>query len=215
MTNPATPPKGGMPKWLIILLVLVLVIMLGCCGGITTCFFLARRAARAAGDPATWQGIQKHMEEAQRNAMNQAAAAQAAANATTPPTNGTTPTNEGATPSQAATPAQDTPPPGVKLPANFPSDVPIQSGLSVTMPSWDNMTNTGGLLLSGNIKSDDVVTYYTTNLPQNGWTQTANNSIATTTLLQYTKNTRKVVVQVTPANNGASTTVMIAVTKKE
>jgi hypothetical protein len=42
------PPRGGMPKWLIVLLVIFLVICVGCCGGFVMCSYLLKKVGDAA-----------------------------------------------------------------------------------------------------------------------------------------------------------------------
>src|SRR5689334_8100684 len=63
MTTPntpdySTPPRGGMPKWLIIVLVVLLFVVLGCCGMFSMCFWVGRRVAA----PAIQQAAQRQME---------------------------------------------------------------------------------------------------------------------------------------------------------
>jgi hypothetical protein len=203
-----------MPKWLIILLVVFLVMILGCCGGVTTCFFLARKAAKTgvARLQEAAQEAQREAEAARANAERNGAAAPAPAGGDT----AAPPANNGAAAAEPAAgfPAPRNAPATYKLPTHFPTDIPIQPGLQITTPTWNNMTGTGAVILSGNVKSDDVVSYYTTNLASNGWTQAANTSIANMTQLQYTKDTRTVVLQITPGDNAADTNVMMVIDKK-
>ena len=65
MTVPVTPPKSGMPKWLIILLVVLLIVALGCCGGFAACTWMCQRAANNAGGALNAMGEQmkKQAEE--------------------------------------------------------------------------------------------------------------------------------------------------------
>ncbi len=210
MTN-ATPPTsgGGMPKWLIILLVILLVMILGCCGGVTTCFFLARRAARSA-IPALQQA-QQRVIDAEQKALQE----QAARNGTAPVMDGTPATPmatpaapvDGGTGGTNATPSAA--PSGVvsmsKLPKNFPTDVPVVSGLTPSMSSSDNVANKGMVMLSGKVKTDDVVTSYTQGLEKAGYTQASNTNTNDITQLVYTKDALQVFVQVTPGDSGAAT----------
>ncbi len=220
MTTQGTPigtpgsGGGGMPKWLIVLLVVLVVVLIGCCGGVSTCFFLARWAAQNMG-PALQQmqdEMIKQAKAAQTRAQGQnpgvavPPAADNAGNAGTPGAPGAAGVPNAPAPA-AVGPTQ-------KLPSNFPTDVPVQEGLTSTFSIGDNTKGSGSVMLSGNVKPDDAVAYYTKTLEKNGWTQTGNTTMNELTQLQYTKDTRKLVVQVSGGTGGAATNVMLIYEKQ-
>jgi hypothetical protein len=65
-----TPPKGGMPKWLIIVLAILVVFILVCCGGFAACRWACVRGAQSLSDQvrAATQQARQAAEAQQRQA---------------------------------------------------------------------------------------------------------------------------------------------------
>src|ERR1051325_11559564 len=99
------------------------------------------------------------------------------------------------------------------MPANFPSDVPVYKGLVPITSTADKIRGTGSVILSGKFDRADVASFYEKELEKAGWKQEANNDVGEITQQQYSKDDRKLIVQINPGDGSAST-VMILYEKK-
>jgi len=209
MTTPAPAPKSGMPKWLIIVLVLLLVVMFVCCGGLVTCGILARRAARAGGsafkeafDAATQRAEVEAQAAAQRAAddAKQRIAEQGAPGVTTPESN-----SPAASPSRTITENLGT----AKMPANFPTDIPVMAGLTSNFSTADKVKGSGAAIFSGKIKHDDATAYYEKQMTSQGWKMETNTDVGDGTYMAFTKDTRRANVSITTDTD--KTTSMVSI----
>ena len=101
-----------------------------------------------------------------------------------------------------------------KLPDNFPSDVPIFSGMSPTMSYSDKAREAGMAMFTASGKvGADVIQYYQKELPGQGWKEDNVVNIGATTTLIYSKEGRTVTVMAT-ANDDNTTMVQITYGKK-
>lgn len=164
MTNPATPPKGGMPKWLIILLVVLLVIILGCCGGIVTCNILLRKAVNTAA-PA----LQSAMESATRAATQKI-------------------TDE----MRAQGMEVDTTGAGLTVPAEMPSDVPIYEGFKIQVKIVPPGKKEGAINLMGKAPTATLREYYEKQMASRGWKQESATTTGDTFVQTYSKDKQTV-----------------------
>ena len=132
MTNAATPgtpppaPKSGMPTWLIVLLVIALVILLAC-GGVGTCTYIA---CHTAASKLSEMGkelraeAEKQRAEAEKRMEEERKREEAAGGETlTPPAPGAS--------GRTGTPTEE-PVKAVRMPANFPTDLPRYAGMVPT-----------------------------------------------------------------------------------
>lgn len=101
----------------------------------------------------------------------------------------------------------------MKLPTNFPADVPVYKGMTSTFSASDNMKGSGWVVLEGKVPAQTVADYYAKQLKDSGWTETMNKQVAEATILKYTKDTREVTVQVGPGDKGM-TLLQLAYEKK-
>jgi hypothetical protein len=95
---------------------------------------------------------------------------------------------------------------GAKLPANFPSDVMIYPGATIRTAIQTGDSTNVILFISG--ESTKVIDTYRSELVKNGWTLVSQTtSLNKINLLHFEKDSRKLMVQVTPSQaNGAATT---------
>ncbi len=222
MTNPAPSAPGGIPKWLLVLVAVLLVIVLGCCGVFTVCSFLVRRGAQTAGsalDVAIKQAqaeAERQAEAARQRAMEQAtqgvlpAPAPGEGDNTGPETGGNAPRPAAPTVTPGGGASTGTPaggsaaptPRAVRLPTNFPKDVPLQPGLTPTFQAADNTAGSGAVTFEGKVDRQTLLDYYAKQMKDNGWTEAHSVEMGEITQVQYTKDAREVVVQVSPGDNG-------------
>jgi hypothetical protein len=201
-----------MPKWLIILLVVFLIVILGCCGGVGTCIYLGKKAVQAAKDNAGTieQQIQDRAQQAERDA-----AARAANGGGGIPTgggvtgggaggstggsgggSGTSGGGGGVLPSMGS------------LPTNFPKDVPVMAGMAPAgVAVADNANGSGVATFTTSQKRQDVAAYYTTAMKDQGWSVDQNMDIGQGTMMVFSKDTRKAVVQAVTTDNQTMVTV--------
>ena len=100
-----------------------------------------------------------------------------------------------------------------KLPDNFPSDVPVYSGLRPTVSVADRAHDAGSVgFISSSASSSDVVSFYHDKMKSGGWTEDTNLSVGSTTTLAYSQGASKVTVSVTAS--GGQTMVQIVYMKK-
>jgi hypothetical protein len=101
---------------------------------------------------------------------------------------------------------------GGKLPANFPSDVPVYSGLTpMPMGSFaDKMKGSGVAQLSGRVDKDKTEAYYEQQLKDKGWKQESNQDFGAGTIMIYSKDKRKLSVQIVPDSDKGETLVTIS-----
>jgi hypothetical protein len=118
-----------------------------------------------------------------------------------------------AAPAQAtpAAPADDTPAPpagiggAVRLPPNFPKDIPVIDGATVTMAQ---RAPRGGMIYLESRKSvEDVLNYYERELAKQGWKQENQTAFATGGSATYTKDNIRAVIAPT-FEEGKSTTML-------
>jgi hypothetical protein len=186
MTNPATPPKSGMPRWLIVLLVIFLVIILGCCGGFVACNWMCSRVAQTGGNTlqslanAATQRAEAEMKAATQRAMEEAR-------------------RQGA--------EFDTTGAGLALPAEFPADIPIYSGFKVTTRVVPPGSKGGTLLLEGPAKAATLGSYYEKEMAAQGWKQIQAFASGNSFSQSYTKDDRSATF--TGTENDGSTTLQV------
>jgi hypothetical protein len=90
----------------------------------------------------------------------------------------------------------------MKLPANFPKDVPVYKGMVSTFSASDNLKGSGWVVLEGNAPVETVADYYSKQMAEGGWTEAENKQVAEAKMMKYTKDTREVTVQVGPGDKG-------------
>jgi hypothetical protein len=215
MTDAGTPnyqtpaPKGGMPKWLIIVLIILGLIIFTCCGGFVTCTVLAKRAASTAATK-----LDEISKEMQKEVEKQAAEAkkrmdeEARKNAegsgeefgkATPPSASDRTESGGATPLPPSIPGEPAVK-GMKLPANFPGDVPVYSGMQPMYATSDKIKDNGHVIFSGNGASDTVSSYYESEMVKQGWNEESKTSVKEGWVGIYSKDGRSATVSVTVEN---------------
>lgn len=219
MTNAGTPaPKGGMPKWLIILLVIVVIIGVGCCGGFVTCTYLFKKGAESASAKLDEVGKQLKAEMEKARAEEEKRLAEEAK------TGGGTGTGDTASPSEtpptersgtgSGSPSSETPIVTVRMPSNFPTDVPVYKGFKPnTLSSADKMKGSGMVMLTGKADRATVTAFYEKEMEKNGWKQESNSDMGEVTQMLYSKADRTVLVQVSPGD-GTATNLLITYDKK-
>ena len=206
MTNAATPgtpgtpaPKSGMPTWVKILLAILLVIVLGCCGIFGTCYYFVNKGVQTVKEHAPeWQ---KQMEEAAEKARAEAEK-QAAEEAKK--------SSDGERFAPSATPDEAVK--AVKMPANFPTDLPRYAGMVPTWASSDKTTGSGQVIFKVAANVDTITAYYEKEMVKNGWSETSNNSVNDTWIGIYKKGGRSATVTATP--EGKQTQVTIIYTRE-
>jgi hypothetical protein len=215
-TVPYNTPNagGGMPKWLIILLVIFIIVLLGCCGGFVACRWACSKAVQSAQTGA--EALQRRVEAEARAATQRAAAeeeaqrrAQQGGNAGieapggnegggTTSSGGGNPSANGNGASAGGEPqrsfAQEL---GTgKLPANFPTDIPVMKGLTSSgIGNADKLAGAGSIALYGKVSREDISAYYEKQMKDQGWTITGNNDIMNQTILQFSKGKRIATIQ--------------------
>lgn len=200
MTNPVTPmggtpvppPRGGMPKWLLILIVILIIIIFGCCGGVITCGMLFKKGAQKLQENAP--GWQAQIEQQAREA--QARAADAGRPGKGPSINGRTAPADNGEEAVVST----------KLPSNFPSDVPVYSGLSPTYSMADKTKNSGVVMFNGAGDPEKVSAYYQKELEAKGWKQETNTTFNNMTVLKYSKDEQTVNLSIVPEDGKLTVT---------
>ncbi|HVX84683.1 MAG TPA: hypothetical protein VH253_07690 [Phycisphaerae bacterium] len=101
----------------------------------------------------------------------------------------------------------------LKLPSNFPSDLPVYSGMNSTFSASDNLSGEGSVLLQGSADHQTLVDYYRKQMKDAGWEQTDDTEVAGVSQMTYTKDVRKAQVQVSAGDNG-TTMLMLSYSKK-
>jgi hypothetical protein len=214
MTNPATPTppgavppppgKGGIPTWAIILIICCLGIPCICCGGIRACAYLFGKGAQTA-----LVAAQAAAEKAQQEATK-AAEAQRAANGGAPAAdqgNGGGGGGGGGGGAPAEPTVQATP-----LPPNFPSDLPVYTGMTPTFAMSDNTKGTGAVMFSSPDSTDKVIAYYQKSMTDQGWKEESNTSINSGAVITYSKSGTQASLTVSP--DGTKSAVSITYGKK-
>jgi hypothetical protein len=141
----------------------------------------------------------------------------------TPPPGAAAPTPPGDDDAPAARPANNagaaatpsTPAAGTKLPANFPSDVPVYSGLTPGFSFADKAKGSGSVMLSGKVDKDKAQAYYEKELAAKGWKQEQNTDIGAGSVLVYSKEGRKLSMTIIPEADKGETMVTISYEKSE
>jgi hypothetical protein len=119
------------------------------------------------------------------------------------------------TPARPANNAGDAATPGAKLPANFPADVPVYSGLTPGFSFADKVKGSGSVMLSGKVDKDKTIAYYEKELAAKGWKQEQNTDIGAGSVLVYSKESRKLSMTVIPDADKGETMVTISYEKSE
>jgi hypothetical protein len=212
MTNAGTPnyqtpaPKGGIPKWVIILIVVLGLVIFVCCGGVVTCMVLAKRVGTtvAAKAQEVAKEAQKRMDEEERRSAQAGGGDEVGST----PSAGVRTESGGATPSTPGEPSIR----ATRLPANFPSDVPVYSGMQPTYALSDKSKGTGHVIFTGSAKVDTVSSYYEKEMINKGWREETNTSINDGWVGIYSKDDRNATVSV--SMDGDKTMVSVMYEKK-
>jgi len=188
-TPPSAPrPSGGMPKWLIILLVVLLVIIIGCCGGVTLCSVLLNLRNC---------GIDKFTSTATELGKN--------ANANISRQTESSPLVQSSSPFQIVEPGTPQPngtaqPGNAPMPAGFPSDIPVYSGLT---PAGSNASgNIAIVMLRGQGDKASLLAYYKEQMPKNGWQEMTPNNAPSPDILAFGKEGRMASVMASDGGGG-------------
>ncbi len=235
MTNPVTPAGapvppagGGMPKWLIILLVIGLVVVLGCCGGFAACHWMCTKVVTAGAEAAQNGAVALQQRAMQAQADAQAAMEQQRAAAVAAGGNGQAMPDQAAPGAPAAggtggaAAAAGGNNQGIadslgtgRMPANFPTDVPVLKGLTPSgISTADKVKGSGMIMMTGPVAHDDAVAYYDKELQNQGWKEETNQDIMGQTIMTFSKDTRTLTVQVVPdGNTGKSMVNLVYETK--
>lgn len=100
-----------------------------------------------------------------------------------------------------------------KLPDNFPSDVPVYSGLKAVV-SMSDKAHDGGVVtfMASGKAGGDIVKFYQKELPAQSWTEDTVTAMGEMTTMAYSKSGRTVTLMVMPSDK--DTTVQITYSKK-
>lgn len=107
---------------------------------------------------------------------------------------------------------------GSKLPNNFPSDIPVYPGATVTSSSVTNgdaESVTSSATLSTSDSLEKVKAYYDGQLSKDGWTQQDSLNLGSIVNYVVTKNNRQLAVTITPLTNDSTVAVSLVESKKE
>jgi hypothetical protein len=94
----------------------------------------------------------------------------------------------------------------VKLPADFPSEIPVYPGANVLSASTMAADNSGSLVLSTPDKQDAVMAWYGDKL--SGWTKVGTNIYGAQTMVQYKKDEAEMTVMTGESDGMTSMTVI-------
>jgi hypothetical protein len=218
MSNPPPSSGGGMPKVAIVIIVIVVVVVVGCCGFFTTCNWLFHKGVQTMGTVGQTfvEEQRKAVEEAQRkaaeaqkeqqNAASNAGTSNAMASRTSVPSNGGSGSPSGSGSSTDGIVS-------VKIPANFPDDIPIYSGLTCTTAFSDKIKGTGAVVFTGNTAADTLSDYYEKQMGDKGWKEEGNTAINGSYIQSYSKDSRKSSISIVTEGGGKSSTVTISYQK--
>jgi hypothetical protein len=92
--------------------------------------------------------------------------------------------------------------PKTKLPSNFPSDVPIYSGLTPNYSASNKMQGTASVIMTGSGDADKIVDFYKKDLAVKGWTISDEQSFNAMTSMAFTKDKTKVTIIVNGLDAG-------------
>jgi len=96
------------------------------------------------------------------------------------------------------------------MPANFPTDVPVYTGLTPNMSRADKTNGSGMVMLTGKVDKDKMVAYYEKELEGKGWKQEQNQDLGVATIMTYSKESRRLTLTASPNADTGDTTVTIS-----
>jgi hypothetical protein len=190
--TPVAPKKSN--TGLIIILVIILVLCL-CCSAIGGGLYFVSRNAESLAKAA--------IDEAQKKARDQVNNVNGNNSGTDNGTSNSTGTDSGSA-------SLDN-----KLPAGFPSDVPIYPNAKVGLSSSSKKDGKDEYFATLTVKgtTSDVVSYYKNNLPKNGWNITGEYNFFGSSLVAE-KNGREATVVILGDDKEADQTITLSVTYK-
>jgi len=87
--------------------------------------------------------------------------------------------------------------PAVRLPENFPEDVPVMPGLAQTGPGEsDKARGTGRVTVSGKMKREEIVAYYSKAMKDEEWSEDENRADDGDWLMAFTKGRLKTTITI-------------------
>jgi hypothetical protein len=224
MTNPMPPstppapapsaqPPSGFPKWIIIVIVVLLVIIVGCCGGVYTCTHFMKKGVEAMGDTAREALARAQAEEERQAAAARAAGEQPGGVAETPAAGETSTAGNPAGGNADNTPNQRSVAGSLgvgRLPVNFPKDIPVMNGLTPGgFSTADKIKGSGVATFTGTLTRDQVVSYYESEMPKQGWTLNTNQDLGEASIMSFSKDKLTATIQITPDSDKKSAVVSV------
>jgi hypothetical protein len=103
----------------------------------------------------------------------------------------------------------------MKLPKNFPTDVPLYKGMTATFSASDNMKGSGVVHVQGKVSVAELADFYQKAMKDKGWTETVNREVAEARFLQYEKAGRSVTLTLGPGDEGMTLAQVIYEKKSE
>lgn len=99
---------------------------------------------------------------------------------------------------------------GAKLPADFPTDVPVYPGASLLMASVSSKDNTASLMANSKDASSKVTAWYADALKSKGWSQGLEQDLGSAWYRQFTKDARELMVSIAGDDQGTTITVSVS-----
>jgi hypothetical protein len=98
------------------------------------------------------------------------------------------------------------------MPSNFPTDIPVYSGLKVTYSAAEIPKEAGQATFTSSGSAADIKTFYDKQMIDNGWTQDSTNTNAEGSSSTYSKDTRTASISIN--SSGSTSNVVVIYGKK-
>ncbi len=103
----------------------------------------------------------------------------------------------------------------LKLPDDFPSDVPIYGGAKVTAVTTNKQEKSANVTLTSTDAKDKVMKWYEDKMKADGWEEKNSSTINEVEFREYTKGQVKIAVSVWPNDDKQSTFITVSRTEEK
>jgi len=103
----------------------------------------------------------------------------------------------------------------LKLPSEFPSDVPIYGGVKVSAVSTNKNEGSANATMTSEDAKDKVLKWYEDKMKSDGWEEKSNSTINNVDFREYTKGKAKLALSVWPNEDGGKKGTFITVSRTE